>query len=284
MYAGVSLLVGLSLASVALAAGADDNYLEQAHKALEQRKLDRALRLADRAIAANPRDADGYFVRGLIREAGKPSAEAVVDFSRCLQLDLRRVDALDHRGSEELRLGRIKEAVKDFDRYLELRPDARAGHWKRGIALYYAGRFEDGKKQFARYEEVDTNDVENTVWHFLCAARVDGVKAAQKGLLKTGKDLRVPMREVYALFQGKAEPKDVLAAAEAGRVDAEQRLLRRFYAHLYLGLYYEIHGDSKRALEHIRQAATTYRAAGYMGDVAHVHLQLRQAETGQPRP
>ena len=66
----------------------------------------------------------------------------------------------------------MKESLADFDKFLALRPAEKNGHWKRGISLYYAGRFEDGKKQFEGYENVDTNDVENAVWHFLCNARV----------------------------------------------------------------------------------------------------------------
>jgi hypothetical protein len=58
----------------------------------------------------------------------------------------------------------------------------------------------------------------------------------------------------------------VLAAAGA-------RPSGEFFAHLYVGLYYEALRD-KRALEHIRMAAADRYAAagGYMHTVAKVHL------------
>jgi len=44
------------------------------------------------------------------------------------------------------------------------------------------------REQFEGYENVDTNDVENAVWHFMCVARKDGVEKARAGLLKIGKE------------------------------------------------------------------------------------------------
>ena len=48
---------------------------------------------------------------------------------------------------------------------------------------------------------------------------------------------------------------------------------RLFYAHLYLGLYYDATGDTKLAREHIFKAAA-FKADHYMGDVARVHAGL----------
>ncbi len=144
----------------------------------------------------------------------------------------------------------------------------------RGISLYYAGRYEDGRKQFAGYEKVDTNDVENAVWHYLCNVRLVGRDKARAALLKIGIDKRVPMMLVYKMFKGEVKPDEVLAAVEADKVSDVQRQQRRFYAHLYLGLWYESEGDKKKALEHLKQAATTYRIGHYMGDVAKVHADM----------
>src|SRR5262249_53996168 len=92
-------------------------------------------------------------------------------------------------------------------------------------------------------------------------------------ILKVGKDRRVPMMEVYELYRGALKPADVLAAAQAGDVPDAERKNRLFYAHLYLGLYYDIRGDAKEALEHLKLAAGKYRLEHYMGDVAQVHEQ-----------
>ena len=170
--------------------------------------------------------------------------------------------------------GKFAESVSDFDRYLKLAPGKANGHWQRGITLYYAGKYEEGKKQFEGYEKVDTNDVENAVWHFLCAARKDGVAKARAGILAIGKDGREPMMQVYELFKGKVKPADVLAAANAGKLDDDQRKPRLFYAHLYLGLYYDVLGEKKKAAEHMALAAGKYKIGHYMGEVARVHSEM----------
>jgi lipoprotein NlpI len=271
------------LAAVVLVAGAlpalarrnaDEDYLRQAQHALMKNEAEVALRLAGKAIAANPKDARGYLVRGAAHEALRQHAEAVADFDKCLERDPRCAEAYDHRGSEQFKRGLIKESLADFDQFLKLEPKTAPGHWKRGISLYYVGRFDDGRKQFEGYEKVDTNDVENAVWHFLCNARRVGVAKAREAMLKIGKDNRVPMTEVYDLYRGKATPADVLAAAEAGKVLAEERKQQLFYAHLYLGLYHDVMGDRPKALEHMALAEGKYRVAHYMGDVAHVHADL----------
>ena len=66
-------------------------------------------------------------------------------------------------------------------------------------------------------------------------------------MLKVGKDDRVPMMVVYDLFLGKCKPADVMAAAEAGECAAERRKQQLFYAHLYLGLYYDVVGDKTQS-------------------------------------
>jgi lipoprotein NlpI len=79
------------------------------------------------------------------------------------------------------------------------------------------------------------------------------------------------MSEVYRLFAGQAQPDEVLAAAIAGSPSPAQKNERLFYAHLYLGLYYEAAGDAGRAREHIERAARSHKIGHYMWNVADVH-------------
>jgi lipoprotein NlpI len=248
--------------------------LQRADAAFGKGDRDAALKLADEAVKAYPDQAAAYLLRSKVREAVRQNAEALADLDTVLKLDPTRVEAVNRRGAVEFKLGRIKESIADFDSYLARRPDEAPGHWMRGISLYYAARYEDGRKQFEVYEKVDTNDVENAVWHYLCNVRVAGRDKARAQMLKIGNDRRVPMMLVYKLFKGEVKPEEVLAASEADKVPDEQRQQRRFYAHLYVGLYYESEGDKKPALEHLKQAATTYRIGHYMGDVAKVHADL----------
>jgi len=188
-------------------------------------------------------------------------------------------EELEQRGSDHFRASRFAESVADFDREITL--DARRGpwHWKRGISLYYAGKFADGAKQFEGYQTVDGNDVENAVWRFLCQVRDPsvGLEKARKGMLVIKDDRRVPMSQIYSLYHGDLQPDDVIVAAKAGNPSESVLAQRLFYAHLYLGLYFEVTGDLPAARRHM-QDAVKLKIDHYMGDVAVVHDKLLAAK------
>jgi lipoprotein NlpI len=49
-----------------------------------------------------------------------------------------------------------------------------------------------------------------------------------------------------------------------------------FYAHLYLGLYFDALGEHGKMSEHIAKAAGEFSAEHYMGDVARVHQSFKR--------
>ena len=181
-----------------------------------------------------------------------------------------RPQAILERAIADFQNGRIVESAAAFDEVAKLVPAYAPQLWQRGIALYYTGRYKDCRAQFESHRTVNPNDVENAAWHFLCVARAESPEKAKAALLPVGPDARVPMRQIYQLFRGTLTPEDVLAAG--GTEPGSQ-----FYAHLYLGLYFEALGNKSRALEEIRAAADKrYAAGGYMHMVARVHLGLLQ--------
>ena len=262
-----------------------DDLQSQAKAAYSKGKPDEAVALAGRAIAVEPQNPRGYFLRARFHEENRAPAKAIADYDQVLKLDPNVPDAWQHRGGEHFKLGHIKESLADFDKFIEFAPQKAPQHWQRGISLYYLGRFVEGRKQFESHQTVNSNDVENAVWHFLCVTRTNGIEKARAALIPIKGDARVPMMEVHALFAGKTKPEDVLKAATAGSPSHSnatagnpappQLKSQLFYAHLYLGLYFEALGDDKLAREHITKAATEYQTGDYMGDVARVHLQLR---------
>jgi lipoprotein NlpI len=265
------------IASIALGVPVDEKddleqLLANGKAALRAGKIDEAASAANQAVQRAPKDARGYFLRGLVRGAARKSTDAVADFDKCLELDPKMADAYQQRGGEYFKLAKIEKSLADFDKFLELRPDERPGHWQRGIALYYAGKYKEGTEQFKAGDKVFADDVENAVWHYLCNAKVVGADKARAEFLKIGTDKRVPMMVVYDLFAGKAKPEDVLAAVEKGQPKESELKSRQFYASLYLGLYYDSTGDAKKAREHLEKAGADPHVGGYMGDVARVHL------------
>jgi lipoprotein NlpI len=178
-------------------------------------------------------------------------------------------DAVFDRAIEDFRAGRVEESVNGFDRLVKMTPAVAPDLWQRGIAQYLAGRFKECRAQFEAHRTVNPNDVENAAWHFLCVARAESPARARAALLPVGPDGRVPMTQIYELFRGRLTPDAVFAAA--GTDSSAQ-----FFAHLYVGLYFEAVGDARQAFEHITAAADDRyaRDGGYMQTVAKVHLSI----------
>lgn len=255
-----------------------EDWLRQAREAYRKGKGEDAVSLATKAVEAAPKNPGPRHMRGQIYAALRQHERAIADFSEALKLDPSAVGIYQARGAEHFRLGHIGESIADWDKFIAAHPEQEAHHWQRGIAYYYAGRFTDGRKAFELHQTVNSHDVENAVWHFLCVAREQGVEKARAALIPIEGDSRVPMAQVHQLFAGKLKPADVLKAATDGGVLGERRERNLFYAHLYLGLYYEAIGDAKLAREHIEKSAAEYQKHDYMGDVAHVHAEvLRKA-------
>ena len=182
-----------------------------------------------------------------------------------------RAQAIQDQAISDFRDGRLVESANGFDELARLLPDYAPQLWQRGIALYYVQRYEDCRLQFESHRTVNPNDVENAAWHFLCVARSESPERARAELLPVGADPRVPMRQIYEMFRANLDPEEVLSAAGA-------QPTAQFYAHLYLGLYFEALGRQDQALEHIATAASDRYApvGGYMQMVARVHRDILQ--------
>jgi len=258
MFRHMFLTAFLSLFLVAAARADEDvaKLLLQVKEAVESGQSKQAIDLLTKAFAANPDLARAYYTRG----------------------------------RERFRLGQLEESVADFDKYVALVPDAESRQWERGIAYYYVGKFEQGAAQFELYQTFHDNDVENSVWRYLCMVPTTGIEKARSVMLPIKDDRRNPMMQVFNLYRGRLMPADVLAETRRGDPPADVLAGRQFYAHLYLGLYYEVAGDAKNAQKYIDLAASpalkkSLHINRYMWDVARIHKQkLDQAKQPSPKP
>jgi arylsulfatase A-like enzyme/lipoprotein NlpI len=227
------------------------------------------------ALALDPANLNLRVQRIEVYEKSRRFAKAADDLTVLLEANPDSAALLQQRGINYFFSGDMKRAIADFDRYIELRPGAAPHHWQRGLAYYYAEKFEKGKAQFEIHQDVNSNDVENAAWHFLCVARLDGVDKARKQLIPIKGDSRVPMKEVLELFAGTGTEEDVLKASEAV-IGLDEKTNSLCYAHLYLGLYYEAIGDAEKSKKHIKLSADNYAQTHYMGETARVHQLMRK--------
>jgi len=151
--------------------------------------------------------------------------------------------------------------------------------WQRGLSLYYAERYKDGAEQFKMDVAVNPNDTEEQIWHLLCLAKTEGVGSLDKAReqkLTVGKDRRPVMRLVQKLFLGETKSEEELIT-----MAKNSNVGNKFYASLYLSLYYESLNDEKSSKEWMVNAvgteyATTAGRSDPMVDVAKVAMQRRK--------
>lgn len=178
------------------------------------------------------------------------------------------------QGNDLFFSGKLREAIAAYDAAAQQWPENAAELWQRGIAYYYTGDYVKGKNQFEDHRAVNPDDVENAVWHFLCTAKADSPGAAKKALIPVTDDDRVPMKELHAFYAGAGTEADVFRAADDTNASDKDRQKRRFYAHLYIGLYQEALGRTDAAKKNML-AAAGYAYPFFMGRVAVLHVKLR---------
>ena len=236
---------------------------------------------SDRLLKAQKSNELGRVAMSSFRE-GKYKA-AFKNCSELCQLEPNNLNYQMMLGDISFAAGQMDACVAAYDKLIELQPSLEPRLWQRGLALYYAKKFEKGVQQFETHQLVNTQDVENAVWHLLCAAKISNVEAGRKKLIPISEDRRVPMSQIYEMYAGRMTPEQVLTIANqtspSVELDSEQHRLQRYYAHLYIGLYYEMLENEQASLDSMKKAAelNPLGKTNFMGQVARVHLQLRQA-------
>ncbi|MDE0110474.1 MAG: hypothetical protein OXN96_21940 [Bryobacterales bacterium] len=256
--------------------------LQDAIASLRSGDAARAAELASGQIEASPEpDPTAFWIRAQARSHLEDYAGSAEDYERLAEIEPGSARISLELGAARFRNGDMAGSVAAFERVAELEAHSRAQLWQLGISQYYAGDFAGCAALFELHRTVNPQDVENSVWHFLCVASIRGFDAARAGLIPIDRDGRVPMMEVFALFGGSAGVQDVLDAANRA-AGPGSGTGPEFYAHLYLGLYYEAMRDSDNSRMHIAKAVQLEQSGNYMWQVARVHQELRKGSEDLP--
>jgi lipoprotein NlpI len=186
---------------------------------------------------------------------------------------------VQQRAAELLYLsGYASESIPVFDKANELDPSLLAKNWQLGIALATNGDFKRGAELFKSHREVNPDDVENSAWYYLCVAKSEGLEKAKSSVIPSRGDPRPPMMNVLKMLDGKETPEQVLEAAEKAGSNEEERNLARFYANLYVGLYFDSVDRKEDAVKYLKRSRE-FGIDGYMADTARVYLRTRFKES-----
>jgi Flp pilus assembly protein TadD len=110
---------------------ADENTLDAARKALRERRLPEALRLATRAAADAPDSLETRLVLARVLLEERRDAEAEEELRRAQEIDPASALPLVERGRFAARRGALRDAVEAWRHYLAKHPGAANGEGDR---------------------------------------------------------------------------------------------------------------------------------------------------------
>ena len=252
--------------------------LHEAAEAFQQGSNQKAADIAAEWLQENDtQDLNALWIHALSLENLEKYAPAINSYRKIVQQLPNEPRSYLSLGAATFKNAEFEPSITAFNQAAELDPSLKAQLWQLGITQYYARQFQDGADLFETHRKVNPNDVENSVWHFLCIAAVQGPEVALRNLIPTAHDSRVPMMDIYDLFRGVGSVGQVIQAAVAASSPV-QKNRQLFYAHLYLGLYFEAWGDAQQSTVHIAESVKLKDSSNYMWHVARIH----QAERSKP--
>ncbi|MEW4562681.1 hypothetical protein AB1K70_09155 [Bremerella sp. JC770] len=160
-----------------------------------------------------------------------------------------------YRATENYMAENFRASVNDFDTLIKLQPSRSDSLWERGISCYFAGDYADGAKQFLDYQNYHDQDVENSVWRYLCLAKSEGLAKARETLIPIERDPRPGLQEALEMYRGNVTPEKLLDAMEKTELTGQAAAGYRFYTLLYVGLYYLAEGKDDLAAKYLKLAA-----------------------------
>jgi len=160
-----------------------------------------------------------------------------------------------YRGCEQFRMGRYQQSLADFDAFLKLEPNRKTSLWERGITCYFCEEYEQGAKQFEIYQQYYDQDVENSVWRYMCMAKSDGIEKAKAELISIERDRRHGLMDVFRLFQGEVTVQQLATKVDNSDLKGTDLAAYQFYSWLYLGLYLQVHDQPNESNVYLKKAS-----------------------------
>jgi tetratricopeptide (TPR) repeat protein len=154
------------LTRAAAAAAPADPFVTATLHALLTRKLGdygQALGMAEAAVAADPRNAEGWWRVGHVRSHLGQHRQALESFQRAAALAPRTAELEDNIGGALVQLGRHDEAVAAYHRSVSLDPLRPQPHYGLGALHGKARRWPDALREYEMGYALGGRDVEHVV-------------------------------------------------------------------------------------------------------------------------
>ncbi|MCM8784241.1 MAG: tetratricopeptide repeat protein [Candidatus Omnitrophica bacterium] len=107
-----------------------------------------------KALELKPDFSFAFCNRGVARVQLKQLEEAILDFTKAIELNPTLAEAFYNRGIVRHDLGQFMEAISDYTKALELKPDYALAFLNRGISWYKLGRYLEAMNDFDKAIEL----------------------------------------------------------------------------------------------------------------------------------
>ena len=115
---------------------------EKETKKEEPPALDQAIKKLDDLIQKYGDHADIFYNRGVLYDLKGDPEQAIIDYSKAIEIDKKHVDARHNRGLVYVEKERYEEAIRDFSAALRVSPDSVDALCNRGNVYYVLGNYD----------------------------------------------------------------------------------------------------------------------------------------------
>lgn len=134
------------------------NIISKTQLSLGGLKLDNRVSKNNQLNLSNPKSAEEFYVRGLIRADNGNSKDAVADYTTALTMNPNHTLAYFHRGIARYQMGYKQKAIADYNQTIRLKPNNPMVYYNRGIARYSLGDKQGAIADYNRVIRFDSKD------------------------------------------------------------------------------------------------------------------------------
>jgi tetratricopeptide (TPR) repeat protein len=139
-------------------AKSNDSILEQAKRANEDIRYDKAIKLLDLALQQQPNLADAYLERGKAKHSLDEDKSAIKDYNLALKYKPNFAEAYLERGKAK-RYPAYQSAIEDFNLALKYKPNFADAYLERGKVKSFTGKYKSAIEDLNRAINIDPKSI-----------------------------------------------------------------------------------------------------------------------------
>ena len=212
---------------------------------------------AEAAVKRNPYNVDTLIALGVAQAGPRMMAEAVVTFTKVIQLAPNSAVGYRWRGHRYLSVRKVDSALVDLNKAVKLDSTIYGGWYHLGVAHFLRGEFAAAAAAFGtgrRYAPDDGEYIGCTDWWWMSAMRAGQSATALQALQTMRDSLTVGHATAYMqrirLYKGQIQPTEVFTPADTESVQVATLSFG-------LGNWYLVKGDTAKAKENFRRSVAS---------------------------